>query len=288
MNIALVSCDNLPGWEVDDQPLIDALAAEGATVYRPAWTSDIDWNQFDLSIIRTTWDYHSRKIEFVNWCTSVPRLYNNATIVEWNTHKSYLQELERYGFAIAPTIWISTEETIHIESLIEKLDLSQGRGFIKPQVGACASDTLRFNMDELDSAQAFLESNNHQDMMVQPYLESVETEGELSAIFIDGEFTHGVQKIPVKGDYRVQDDFGAEDRPYIFSKQEIETMRQTLRAVPMHEELLYARFDYLRNNEGDLVLNELELVEPSLFFRHCKNSAQLFANAIMKRARMEG
>jgi hypothetical protein len=214
-------------------------------------------------------------------------LYNNATIVEWNTHKSYLQELERHGFIIAPTIWISTQEPIHIESIIEKLDL-QGRGFIKPQVGACASDTLRFNMDELDSAQAFLESNNHQDMMVQPYLESVETEGELSAIIIDGEFTHGVQKIPVKGDYRVQDDFGAGDQPYIFNNQEIETMIQTLHAVPMHEELLYARFDYLRNDEGNLVLNELELIEPSLFFRHCKNSALLFANAIMKRARMEG
>ena len=34
MNIALVSCDNLPGWEVDDQPLIDALDAKGATVHR--------------------------------------------------------------------------------------------------------------------------------------------------------------------------------------------------------------------------------------------------------------
>ena len=48
-------------------------------------------------------------------------------------------------------------------------------------------------------------------MMLQPYLETVETEGELSALYFDGVFSHGVRKIPVPGDYRVQDDFGASD-----------------------------------------------------------------------------
>nr|MBC8200447.1 hypothetical protein [Planctomycetota bacterium] len=54
MNISLVSCEELPGWEVDDTPLIDALIARGVTVHRPAWTAEIDWNQFDMSVIRTT------------------------------------------------------------------------------------------------------------------------------------------------------------------------------------------------------------------------------------------
>jgi hypothetical protein len=63
-------------------------------------------------------------------------------------------------------------------------------------------------------------------------------------------------------------------------------MRKTLEFVPMHEELLYARFDYLRDDCGNLVLNELELVEPSLFFRHCEKSALLFADAIMNRVIM--
>lgn len=286
MNIALVSCDNLPGWEVDDQPLIEALEAKGATVHCPAWTEEVDWNLFDISIIRTTWDYHSRKDAFLAWCQKVPRLYNNAKIVEWNTHKSYLRELEHQGVAIAPTIWVKSGEKIDINHAMDKFNAE--RGFIKPQVGACASDTLRFNMDELETAQEFLESNSHQDMMVQPYLESVETVGELTAVFIDGEFTHGVQKIPVMGDFRVQDDFGASDMPYSFTPVEIETMERTLDYVPMHEELLYARFDYLRDNGGKLVLNELELVEPSLFFRHSKNSALLFADAIINRVMIRG
>jgi hypothetical protein len=281
MNVSLVSCTNLPGWEVDDTPLIDALQERGATVHKPAWTDDVAWNEFDISVIRTTWDYHARKIEFVNWCKTVPRLFNNATIVEWNTHKSYLRELEQHGVAIAPTVWIQTNESVSIERCMQKLGAT--RGFIKPQVGACASDTLRFSTDELDKAQQFLNANLHQDMVVQPYLESVETEGELTAIFIDGAFTHGVQKIPVKGDYRVQDDFGASDMPYSFTETELRSMAQTLLVVPNHEELLYARFDYLRDDSGTLILNELELVEPSLFFRHSKIAANQFADAILKR-----
>jgi hypothetical protein len=281
MNIALVSSDNLPGWEVDDKPLVKALEQKGAKVHCPSWTDAVDWNQFDISVVRTTWDYHSRKNEFVDWCRTVPRLYNNADIVEWNTHKSYLRELEQYGTTIAPTIWIHENENVDILQLVKQFDSL--RGFIKPQVGACASDTLRFSMDELEDAQQFLRDNLHQDMMLQPYLQSVETEGELTAIFIDGEFTHGVQKIPVTGDYRVQDDFGASDMSYEFTQIELQTMQKTLLAVPEHEQLLYARFDYLRSDDGELLLNELELVEPSLFFRHCTESAEKFATAIIKR-----
>jgi len=281
VNIALVSCDNLPSWEVDDNPLIEALEARGAEVHRPSWTDDIDWAQFDVSIIRTTWDYHPRKMEFVNWCKTVPRLFNNAETIEWNTHKSYLRELEQRGAAIAPTVWIGKNESIDIQKEFHCFGSSYG--FIKPQVGACASDTFRFSGKGIEEAQQFLRNNTHQDMMLQPYLQSVETEGELTAIFIDGEFTHGVQKIPVDGDYRVQDDFGASDMPHEFTSKELQLMQKTLLAVPQHEQLLYARFDYLRNDKGELLLNELELVEPSLFFRHCPESACKFATAIIKR-----
>ncbi len=281
MNIALVSCDDLPGWEVDDNPLIEALEKRCATVHRPSWTADIDWQQFDISVIRTTWDYHEKKDAFVAWCKSVPRLYNNANVIEWNTHKSYLHDLASHGTAIAPTVWINKNEIIDVQKELRNFGTS--KGFIKPQVGACASDTLRFTSGEVINAQQFLLDNAHQDMMLQPYLQSVETEGELTAVFIDGDYTHGVQKIPVSGDYRVQDDFGASDIPYSFTNDEIETMKNTLKAVPDHSELLYARFDYLRDNENNLVLNELELVEPSLFFRHSQDSATRLANAIIKR-----
>ena len=285
MKIALATCAELPGWEVDDQPLIESLQSKGATVAFPIWNdAHVDWEQFDITVIRTTWDYHLRKNEFVAWCNSVPRLFNNATVVSWNTHKSYLRELSKQGVAIAPTVWIETGEKIDAARTMEQFKTY--RGFIKPQVGACASDTLRFTLDDIKEAQVFLDSQLHQDMMMQPYIASVETEGELSAIFIDGTLSHGVQKIPVAGDYRVQDDFGASDMPYTFTRSEVREMNKTLLAVPDYASLLYARFDYLRSDDGMLLLNELELVEPSLFFRHCEESASLLADAIIKRYMM--
>ena len=286
MKIALATCAELPGWEVDDQPLIESLQSKGATVAFPIWNdAHVDWEQFDITVIRTTWDYHLKKNEFVAWCNSVPRLFNNAAIVSWNTHKSYLRELSKKGVAIAPTVWIETGEKIDAARTMEQFKTD--RGFIKPQVGACASDTLRFTLDNVKEAQAFLDSQLHQDMMMQPYIASVETEGELSAIFIDGTLSHGVQKIPVAGDYRVQDDFGASDMPYTFTRSEVREMNKTLLAVPDYASLLYARFDYLRSDEGTLLLNELELVEPSLFFRHSEESASLLADAIIKRYMMQ-
>ena len=286
MKIALATCAELPGWEVDDQPLIESLQSKGATVAFPIWNdAHVDWEQFDITVIRTTWDYHLRKNEFVAWCNSVPRLFNNATVVSWNTHKSYLRELSKQGVAIAPTVWIETGEKIDAARTMEQFKTY--RGFIKPQVGACASDTLRFTLDDIKEAQVFLDSQLHQDMMMQPYIASVETEGELSAIFIDGTLSHGVQKIPVAGDYRVQDDFGASDMPYTFTRSEVREMNKTLLAVPDYASLLYARFDYLRSDEGTLLLNELELVEPSLFFRHSEESASLLADAIIKRYMMQ-
>ena len=88
-------------------------------------------------------------------------------------------------------------------------------------------------------------------MMLQPYLETVETEGELSALYFDGVFSHGVRKIPVPGDYRVQDDFGASDEPYSFSLAEETEIQGILSALQrvlsqqchLEEALLYASIE---------------------------------------------
>ncbi len=279
MKIALVSCDNLPGWEVDDVPLVEELEMRGVEVHTPAWTADVDWNAFDATVIRTTWDYHTRAQEYLDWARSVPRLFNSFPVIEWNINKSYLRDLESCGVPIAPTVWIQVGEHKRVSEALGQLQTTTG--FIKPLVGACASDTFRFNDNEIEQAQSFLDDRSDQEMMIQPYLRSVESEGELSAIYVEGELTHGVQKIPVKGDYRVQDDFGAEDQPYAFTQQEIESMAEIFNHVPNGKHLLYARVDFLRADDGVLLLNELELIEPSMFFRHSTDAHKKFADAIL-------
>ena len=293
VRLALASCRDLPAWEVDDRPLVAALEARGARVEEPAWDDPhADWASFDACLIRTTWDYMERRDEYVAWAARVEEstpLYNAAAVVRWNTHKGYLRELADRGVAIVPTVWLQAGTRPAIAKLLAERQWR--RGFLKPMVGATARETLRFDSDlaGLAGAQAHAERLlAREGLMLQPYLERVEADGEVSAIFIDGELSHGVRKVPVAGDYRVQDDFGARDYPYPFAGAEREVAAATLAAAEAAlglapRTLLYARADYLRGGGGDLLLTELELVEPSLFFRHAPAAAPRLAAALLAR-----
>ena len=289
MYIGVATCSDLPGWEIDDQPLFDAMDRKGLEYSLAEWDDpDVDWSAFDGVLVRTTWDYTEYYRDFLQWIRDVgaiTRVFNPPETLLWNAHKSYLRDLEERGVPIAPTVWLERGQYLDIAQVFAQTGWSAG--FVKPLVGATARGTMRFRADELGlkEAQAHLdELLGVCGVMVQPYLHSVETEGEYSAIVIDGDVTHMVRKVPIPGDYRVQDDFGASDFPYTFTSKEITTMESALDHVPYANELLYARFDYLRNDDGELLLNELELVEPSLFFRHCKEAAELFATVIVNAA----
>ncbi|UCF67762.1 MAG: hypothetical protein JSV80_00195 [Acidobacteriota bacterium] len=286
MFVALATCFDLPDWEVDDQALRDALSARGVRFEEPAWNDPrVDWSAFDACLIRTTWDYMEQREAYLAWAervASVTPLYNPPQIVRWNTHKSYLAELATKGLPVTPTIWLAAGARADVGELMKRRGWT--RGFIKPMVGATARETLRFEADELGlrAAQSHLDRTLvREGMMLQPYLPSVESEGEISLVFVEGALTHAVRKIPVPGDYRVQDDFGAADEPYEPRTDESALARRVLESVD--PSLLYARVDFLRDSGGQLRLSELELVEPSMFFRHGRLAAERLADGLIRR-----
>ncbi len=292
MRIALITCSELPGWEIDDQPLHEALRRRGVEIVEPIWDDPtVDWSSFDAGLIRTTWDYTGKCEAFVAWAeatTAQTRLFNPAHVIRWNTHKGYLRDLSEQGVRIAPTVWLQRGQSVDIERLMAEQGWT--RGFLKPMIGATAQDTLRFscNEDGLAVAQTHLDrSLATSGFMVQPYLASVETTGELTALFFDGELSHTVQKIPVAGDYRVQDDFGAWDGPVEFSDDQLlcatNAVKTAEKVLGLEEPLLYARVDFLVDEQGRLCLNELELVEPSLFLRHHAGAGDILAEALIRR-----
>lgn len=296
LRLALASCSQVPDWEVDDRPLHAALAARGVSVEQPSWDDPaVAWERFDACLIRTTWDYMERRPAYVSWAERVAAaspLFNAAAIVRWNTDKRYLADLERLGAAIIPTIWLEAGARADLPELLSRHGWT--RAFLKPAVGATSRETLRFDADPpgLAAAAAHLERLLPREaMLLQPYLAEVETIGEVSAIFIDGELSHGVRKIPPPGDYRVQDDFGARDLPHRFGDAEVSQARALLDLVPAAcpewkpdgRPLLYARADFLPSGDGRLLLTELELVEPSLFFRHAPEAAERLAEALLAR-----
>tara|TARA_B100000579_G_scaffold248269_1_gene203968 strand:+ start:392 stop:1321 length:930 start_codon:yes stop_codon:yes gene_type:complete len=282
MLLALATCGNLPGWEKDDKTFQAALDSQGIEYEQPVWDDPgVDWSRYDACVIRTTWDYMEKLPGFLDWVDRVgalTSLMNAPSVVRWNSAKTYLRDLEREGVPIAPTLWLEKGRSYDLQSILA--EKAWTKAFLKPVVGLCAWETLRFQVDEegLAEAQAHLERNlAFQSMMLQPYLERVETTGEFSTLFFGGEFSHAVQKVPVPGDYRVQDDFGASDHRIEASEELLRLSQRVLDGVAEIMKrieagacmpLVYARIDFLENNEGALVVNEVELIEPSLFFRH--------------------
>ena len=294
MNIALATCTELPGWEVDDKPFHQALDARDISFTLAAWDDpSVQWDRFDACLIRTTWNYMEQSEAFVQWVrrtAQVTRLYNSSAVIEWNAHKGYLKGLAEAGVPIAPTVWLPKGTAIDVVQCMKEQGWT--RGFIKPLVGACAFETLRFDCDAagLHAAQEHLDRTlQTHDMMIQPYLPRVEVDGEVSFLFFDGQLSHAVQKVPVAGDYRVQDDFGASDHPYEYTAQQLSVAQdvlakaEALRPDSGAEPLLYARADFLFGNDGNLLLTELELIEPSLFFRHSKTAPGMLADALYRR-----
>jgi len=277
--VALATCRALPGGDEDADVLLAATGAAGLDADWRVWDDPaVDWDSYDLVVIRSTWDYVPRRDDFAAWAASVPRLANPADVVAWNTDKTYLRELAEAGLPVVPTAWLSSsaDEWPSWPDLV-----------VKPTVSAGARDTARYGPSEQDRAQdhaARLLSLGRA-VMVQPYLAGVDTEGESTLVYVGGDYSHSLRKAAVlrPGDAAETDDLW---RPEEITERKPAAGEQTLAertqaAVPGGaERLLYARVDLLPGPDGEPVVGELELAEPSLFLTKAPGSADRFAAAI--------
>lgn len=117
--------------------------------------------------------------------------------------------------------------------------------------------------------------------MVQPYLPSLEAEGELSLIYIDGELSHAVRKRPAPGDFRVQSIWDGTVEPTKPNPKAIEIAATAL--AHLDEPPLYARIDLVAGQDEDLRLIELELIEPNLYLSTHPPAAAALAEAALLR-----
>ncbi|GAA4600175.1 hypothetical protein BJY16_003386 [Actinoplanes octamycinicus] len=285
--VALVTCAHFPDLWEDDHPLRDALLARGVAVEVLRWDdADADWSRFDLTVIRSPWDYVARHEQFVAWARSVPRLANPGDIIAWNTDKRYLSDLAAAGVPVIPTDFVGPGETWSPPAT--------GEWVVKPTVSAGSQDTARYTFPEqLDQARAHVArlTASGRTAMIQPYLAAVATAGETALLcFPDaaGElsFSHAIRKGPMlrqTGEHTI--DVGSEEiTPRTPSEAELEVARQVLAAVPGGaKRLLYARVDVIPGADGKPQMIELELTEPALFLRTAPGAADRLADAILAR-----
>jgi hypothetical protein len=267
--VALAGCREAA--DPDEPFLVEALATLGVAAVGVPWDADVDWSSYDLVVVRSTWDYISRREEFLAWADSVPRLANPASVLRWNTDKRYLARFAAAGVPVVPTTYVTAE-----------FEPPAGEYVVKPTVSAAAMDTSRYGPADVVASRAHVDRllAAGREVMVQPYLASVETVQETSLMFFDGQFSHGAKKGRVltgTGSLAPADwDLGLREP----SAAEQGVARQVLAQV--REPLLYARVDLLAGPDGPLLL-ELELTEPFLFLEMAA-AADRFAAAISARS----
>jgi glutathione synthase/RimK-type ligase-like ATP-grasp enzyme len=251
----------------------------------PAVWSDpaIDWRSFDAVVIRSCWDYHRRHAEFMAWLDALDatgrRVLNPTSLARWNSDKRYLIDLADRGVATVPTRLIARG------SLIPVPDVARAEGWtrfvVKPAVSASAYETHALDLPLAAHDQAAIERVvAHGDALVQPFLDEVTTDGELSLIFFDGVFSHAAIKRSRRGDFRVQTEHGGTVAPIDVAPTIVAEARRSLEVLD--EMPLYARVDGV-GDERSFRLMELELIEPNLFLAAADGSADRFAAAIARR-----
>jgi len=238
--------------------LVPAFAERGMSLTDIAWDDPrADWASYDAAIIGTTWDYWDRIDDFLDTLEAIgrqTRLFNSAKMVRWNSRKTYLKDLESNGAHLIPTLWL---ETVTPEAASGAFDaLGSDDLVFKRQIGAGARDQFRLKRGEALPAVAH-------PMMVQPFLKMIQVEGEISFIFVDGAFSHALIKRATNGDYRIQSEYGGQEEPITPSAEDLAAAQAIVGMLDQTP--LYARVDMLRGEEGQLLLMELELIEPYLY-----------------------
>ena len=268
----------------EERFLMAGLEARGLRTKRVAWSNaEFDWKRARAAVFRSTWDYFDRFAEFSAWMDRVAgglQFFNTPELVRWNVDKHYLRDLAGRGVNVPVTQFIEHWEATTLREVMEAHGWSEA--ILKPVVSGAARHTYRLNATNLEAHESVLrELLREESMMVQPFLGSVLTQGELSLMVIGGRCTHAVRKIAKSGDFRVQDDHGGTVHPHTPTADEIAFAEAAVVACPQSP--LYARVDAVRDDEGRLSLMELELVEPELFFRFHPPAADALAAVIAER-----
>lgn len=266
--VAFLTMDNLDGYVADDELLIEPLANVGWRVEMVPWkTRETDWTAFDAVLIRSPWDYQEHPREFLATldrieAAGVP-LANSAAHARWNFDKRYLFDLARAGVAIVPSLLI--EPPLDADKLIHAWEHHHASGLvIKPTIGATASDTFRLtdpSIVPLDLLRTFASKP----CLAQAFMPFIVSEGEFSAHYFGGRFSHAILKSPADDDYRVQEEWGGSPRPIQPEPALRSAADRAFAALPAGT--LFARIDLVRIETISFALMEAEIIEPALYLR---------------------
>ncbi len=272
-----------PEWPAQAEMLGALFAERGITLALQPWTDEAPLDRFDLTVPLIAWGYHRR---FAQWLASLDRweheqaaCANPVRLLRWNCDKAYLLQLADEGIAIVPTIISQALASDDLASAARHF--GSDRLVIKPPASAGSDATY-----VLAPADAIPADAAARRMLVQPFLPTIQSEGEYSLFLFGGRYSHAILKQVKPGDFRVQPQFGGSyttiDPPAeAISLAESALMQAALRggSAPID----YARVDLVRGLDGQFCLMEMELIEPFLFLAAAPDGGARFADVIASR-----
>ena len=274
MNIAFLACpETLPGSptrrpDAFEHDLQLAALREGlgtrADVIATDWRAPLkELARFDLAILGTPWDYTEAKEEFIARLEALEAagvvVANPSAVVRWNADKLYLRELEQRGAVSIPTLWPELPDARDVIAAFDQFACE--RVVVKRRVGAGAIGQESFTRGDPRLSGWSMD----QPAMIQPFLPAIQTEGELSFIFVRGQFSHALIKRASVGDYRIQSLYGGTETPLDPSPVDRAAVAGIMAMLPFDQPPLYARIDMVRLEHGALAVIEAELIEPYLY-----------------------
>ena len=256
----------------------------GAKLHPGYWEdTGIDWAQFDIISPLMAWNYPQNLARFLSCLDEIKaanvRLANPQEIIRDNFDKSYLHRLFENGAAVPPTLNIDINDEASIYGAFE--DFNCDEIIIKPRVGGGAWRQARLKRGEKLPTKDLLPPDF---ALIQPFIPSVCSQGELSMLFMGNEFSHALMKTPKSGDYRSQTKFGAREINIEPPKEAIWAAQEILETYDPQNTLSYARVDMVEGENGNWLLMEIELIEPYLYLpfdgQNGEHGAKNFARAI--------
>lgn len=277
--VAFATWRGQPGLTADDGLAVEPLERLGIRVAPAVWSRrGVAWREFDAVVLRSTWDYHVRLPLFERWLAhleaeGVP-VFNAPALVRWNLDKRYLEELAGRGIAVEPAARVEMGARVSLPGLLAERGWVEA--VVKPAVSASAHRTWRTTPRAGAGDQARLDAMlRRAPVLVQRLNDRIREVGEWSFVFLGGAGSHAVVKRPAAGEFRVQEKHGGSIAPIEPPPAIWESAGEALRAAVSAAggaPPVYARIDGVPEG-NELIVMEVELIEPSLFLARAPGTA---------------
>ncbi|MCF7802991.1 MAG: hypothetical protein K9N46_10825 [Candidatus Marinimicrobia bacterium] len=283
MKVAIATCESEVQTNTDDALVLQSLRQNGVDAELVVWDNAvIKWDQFNVVILRSVWDYTRKHTQFIQWINEVATrtiLLNSAETVLWNLNKRYMHDLEFNGIPVVQTAYTADYEPESVEEIIVENGWSDV--VLKPSISAGGYHALLLkNPSSSDISSALNQLPDTGECMIQPLQEAILNEGEYSAVYINGKVSHLIRKFAKEGEFRVQPQHGGGEELLPVTREVRRFAEEIIGAID--PEPLYARIDYIRSADGNQKLMELELIEPNLFLRYSEEAVENLTRGIMR------